>query len=101
MSESTSYTRDDNNHGFLKQGRQTGGSHWAMMEEATSLDHLAVQRGLPQAIFTDNCEECCGRPMLTWTHTRGVRLFLIQAGKHNKNAYIELFNGRLQRWIPE
>lgn len=60
------------------------------------LDRLAVQRGLPQAIRTDNGKEFCGRAMLTWAHTRGVRLFLIQPGKPNQNAYIESFNGRLR-----
>lgn len=60
------------------------------------LERLAVQRGLPQAIRTDNGKEFCGRAMLTWAHTRGVRLFLIQPGKPNQNAYIESFNGRLR-----
>jgi transposase InsO family protein len=60
------------------------------------LDRLAVQRGLPQAIRTDNGKEFCGRAMLTWAHARGVRLFLIQPGKPNQNAHIESFNGRLR-----
>lgn len=60
------------------------------------LDRLAVQRGLPQAIRTDNGKEFCGRAMLTWAHERCVRLFLIQPGKPNQNAYIESFNGRLR-----
>jgi putative transposase len=60
------------------------------------LDRLAVQRGLPQAIRTDNGKEFCGRAMLTWAHARGVKLFLIQPGKPNQNAYIELFNGRFR-----
>lgn len=60
------------------------------------LDRLAVERGLPQAIRTDNGKEFCGRAMLTWAHARGVRLFLIQPGKPNQNAYIESFNGRLR-----
>lgn len=60
------------------------------------LDRLAVQRGLPQAIRTDNGKEFCGRAMLTWAHERNVRLFLIQPGKPNQNAYIESFNGRLR-----
>lgn len=60
------------------------------------LDRLAVQRGLPQAIRTDNGKEFCGRAMLTWAHERSVRLFLIQPGKPNQNAYIESFNGRLR-----
>ena len=60
------------------------------------LDRLATERGLPQAIRTDNGKEFCGRAMLTWAHARGVRLFLIQPGKPNQNAYIESFNGRLR-----
>lgn len=60
------------------------------------LDRLALERGLPQAIRTDNGKEFCGRAMLTWAHARGVRLFLIQPGKPNQNAYIESFNGRLR-----
>lgn len=60
------------------------------------LDRLALQRGLPQAIRTDNGKEFCGRIMLNWAHARGVKLFLIQPGKPNQNAYIESFNGRLR-----
>lgn len=60
------------------------------------LDRLALERGLPQAIRTDNGKEFCGRAMLTWAHARGLRLFLIEPGKPNQNAYIESFNGRLR-----
>jgi putative transposase len=60
------------------------------------LDRLAEQRGLPQAIRTDNGKEFCGRIMRNRAHTRGVKLFLIQPGKSNQNAYIESFHGRLR-----
>lgn len=60
------------------------------------LDHLAVQRGLPGAIRTDNGKEFCGRAMLMWAQQRGVGLFLIEPGKPNPNAYIESFNGRFR-----
>lgn len=60
------------------------------------LDRLAAERGLPQAIRTDNGKEFCGRAMLNWAHARGVNLFLIQPGKPNQNAYIESFNGRFR-----
>jgi putative transposase len=60
------------------------------------LDRLAIHRGLPQAIRTDNGREFCGKAMLSWAHARGVKLFLIQPGKPNQNAYIESFNGRLR-----
>ena len=59
------------------------------------LDHLALQRGLPSAIRTDNGKEFCGHAMLSWAHLHGVALFLIEPGKPNQNAYIESFNGRL------
>lgn len=60
------------------------------------LDRLAMSRGLPKAIRTDNGKEFCGRAMLTWAHQRGVQLFLIEPGKPNQNAYIESFNGRFR-----
>jgi putative transposase len=60
------------------------------------LDRLAITRGLPQVIRTDNGPEFTGRAMLTWAHQRGVTLRLIEPGKPNQNAYIESFNGRLR-----
>jgi putative transposase len=60
------------------------------------LDRLAIERGLPKVLRTDNALEFCGRAMLTWAHERGVTLRLIQPGKPNQNAYIESFNGRLR-----
>src|SRR5206468_6729084 len=52
------------------------------------LDALAATRGLPQMLRTDNGLEFCGRAMLTWAHTRGVQLRLIEPGKPTQNAYI-------------
>ena len=60
------------------------------------LDELAVQRGLPKMIRTDNGKEFCGHAMLTWAHQHAVQLRLIEPGKPNQNAYIESFNGRLR-----
>ena len=57
------------------------------------LDRLALTRGLPQAIRTNNGKEFRGRAMLAWAHEPGIRLFLIQPGKPNQNAHIESFNG--------
>ena len=34
--------------------------------------------------------------MLTWAHTQGLTLRLIEPGKPNQNAYIESFNGRFR-----
>jgi transposase InsO family protein len=60
------------------------------------LDRLALDRGLPHVLRTDNALEFCGRALLTWAHARGVTLRLIAPGKPNQNAYIESFNGRLR-----
>jgi putative transposase len=60
------------------------------------LEQLAVSRGLPQVLRTDNGPEFCGRALLTWAHERGLTLRLIEPGKPNQNAYIESFNGRFR-----
>jgi len=60
------------------------------------LDSLAITRGLPEVLRTDNGLEFCGRAMLTWAHARGVTLRLIEPGKPTQNAYIESFNGRFR-----
>ena len=60
------------------------------------LDRLALSRGLPKVIRTDNGKEFCGKAMVTWAHQRGVDLRLIEPGKPNQNAYVESFNGRFR-----
>lgn len=60
------------------------------------LDRLALSRGLPKVIRTDNGKEFCGKAMVTWAHQRGVGLRLIEPGKPNQNAYVESFNGRFR-----
>ena len=70
------------------------------------LDRLALSRGLPKGIRTDNGQEFCGKAMVAWAHEHGVQLRLIEPGKPNQNAYIESFNGRLrdeclnEHWFP-
>jgi len=60
------------------------------------LDRLALTRGLPKVIRTDNGKELCGRAVVTWAHQRGIGLRLIEPGKPNQNAYVESFNGRFR-----
>lgn len=60
------------------------------------LDRLALDRGLPRILRTDNGPEFCGRAMLTWAHTRNVTLRLIEPGKPNQNAYVESFHSRFR-----
>lgn len=70
------------------------------------MDHLALSRGLPKVIRSDNGKEFCGKAMMTGAHKRGVKLLPIEPGKPNQNAYIESFNGRLrdeclnEHWLP-
>ena len=70
------------------------------------LDRLALSRGLPKVIRTDNGKEFCGKAMVAWAHEHGVQLRLIEPGKPNQNAYIDSFNGRLrdeclnEHWFP-
>ena len=70
------------------------------------MDRLALSRGLPKVIRSDNGKEFCGKAMVAWAHERGVQLRLIEPGKPNQNAYIESFNGRLrdeclnEHWFP-
>ena len=53
---------------------------------ARVMDRLAIERGLPAVLRTDNGKEFRGRAMLTWAHDRGVTLRLIEPGKPNQNA---------------
>ena len=36
------------------------------------LDRLALSRGLPKVLRTDNGKEFCGKAMATWAHERGI-----------------------------
>jgi putative transposase len=69
---------------------QTGGKVVVQMER------LALQRGLPESITTDNGGEFAGKAMETWAYKNGVKLDLIRPGKPVENGYIESFNGRLR-----
>lgn len=59
-------------------------------------DRLALDRGLPRVLRTDNGPEFCSRAMLTWAHQRDVALRLIEPGKPNQNAYVESFHSRFR-----
>jgi transposase InsO family protein len=38
------------------------------------MDRLAVTRGLPKIIRSDNGKEFCGKAMVAWAHERGVQV---------------------------
>jgi transposase InsO family protein len=60
------------------------------------MDRLALTRGLPQRIRSDNGPEFWSKALVSWAHARGIQLRLIEPGKPNQNAYIESFNGRFR-----
>jgi putative transposase len=60
------------------------------------IERLALLRGVPESITTDNGGEFAGKAMETWAYKNGVKLDLIRPGKPVENGYIESFNGRLR-----
>ena len=60
------------------------------------LDQLAMSRGLPRVIRSDNGQELIGKAMHRWAYGNGVQLKPIEPGKPNQNATIESFNGRFR-----
>jgi putative transposase len=60
------------------------------------LEKLAVTRGLPETIVTDNGPEFIGKALDTWANKAGVKLHFIDPGKPTQNCYIESFNGKFR-----
>ena len=59
------------------------------------LDRLALERGLPGVLRTDNALECCGRVMLPW-HTPAVS----RLGSSSPVDRIRTRHGVVQRTVP-
>jgi putative transposase len=60
------------------------------------LDRLAIGRGLPAVIQSDNGPEFTSRVLDQWAYDNQVRLQFIEPGKPIQNAFIESFNSRLR-----
>jgi putative transposase len=60
------------------------------------LERLALLRGLPKVIVTDNGPEFAGRALDGWAYRTGVKIHFIRPGKPIENAYAESFNGRFR-----
>ena len=58
------------------------------------LDSIALFRGYPATIRTDQWPEFTCRALDQWAFEPGVELRLIQPGKPTQNGFIESFNGR-------
>jgi putative transposase len=63
---------------------------------ARTLDRIAVERGLPEAIVCDNGPEFIGQAVDFWAYRNGVSLSFIDPGKPVQNAYVESFNGKFR-----
>lgn len=60
------------------------------------LDSIALFRGYPTTIRTDQNPEFTCRALDQWAFEHGVELRLIQPGKPTQNGFIESFNGRFR-----
>jgi putative transposase len=60
------------------------------------LDHVAIERGRPAAMLSDNGPEFTSRVLEAWALENRVRQDFIEPGKPQQNAYVESFNGRLR-----
>jgi len=61
-----------------------------------TLESLALERGLPEAITVDNGPEYTSKIIQSWAKNRGVHLDYITPGKPMENGYIESFNGKFR-----
>ncbi|MHC2598869.1 transposase InsO family protein [Kluyvera sp. 1366] len=60
------------------------------------MDSIALFRGYPATIRTDQGPEFTCRALDQWAFKYGVELLLIQPGKPTQNGFIESFNGRFR-----
>lgn len=60
------------------------------------LNSIALFRGYPATIRTDQGSEFTCRALDHWAFEHGVKLRLIQPGKPAQNGFIESFNGRFR-----
>lgn len=72
-------------------------SHGFSGERVTRiLDILAVTRGLPEIIMSDNGPEFQSAAAMRWAARNRVHWHFIDPGKPNQNAWIESFNGKFR-----
>lgn len=63
---------------------------------ATVLNRIALFRGYPKEILTDNGPEFISNAMNAWAYDHKVEHIFIDPGKPMQNGYIESFNGKLR-----
>ena len=60
------------------------------------LEHLRVERGLPEQIIVDNGAEFTSKVLDQWAYENHVRLHFITPGRPMENGYIESFHGKFR-----
>ena len=60
------------------------------------LEAIMAERGLPQAIRSDNGPEFTSRHFLVWCLERKIEMVHIEPGKPVQNAHVESFHGKLR-----
>ena len=60
------------------------------------LNRIALERGFPREVLTDNGPEFAGNAVSEWCYLHGINHHFIQPGKPSQNGYSESFNGRLR-----
>lgn len=63
---------------------------------ASVLNRVALFRGLPKEILTDNGSEFTGNVLNAWSHDHKVEHIFTDPGCPTQNGYIESFNGKLR-----
>ena len=61
------------------------------------LNRIALFRGLPKEILTDNGSEFAGKMLDKWVYKRGIRIDFSRPGTPTDNATVESFNDRLRQ----
>lgn len=77
---------------MMKAGISLMGTHVVKL-----LEEIRRNRPLPQAITVDNGPEFISKKLDVWAYYYGVKLDFIRPGKPVENAFVESFNGRLER----
>lgn len=60
------------------------------------LERVAMMRGYPKSLVTDNGPEFTGKALDQWAYEHDVALHFITPGKPTENAFIESFNGKFR-----
>ena len=72
------------------------GSSLPSSKVIATLDQIADERGLPEAITLDNGPEYTSKTIQQWAEEKGVYFDYITPGRPMENGYVESFNGKFR-----